>query len=185
MLFFFPSAVASVFFPRVAGSSRADSDREVARVCRATLLVSGAFALLMIPAALVLFRFVLPAFEESIPPLLVLLPGVVALSWANVVGGYVTGIGRPGVNSIVSLVAFGVNIVANLVLIPRFGIVGAATASLISYSLSSLLLTAVAARYSGTPLTSFWVPRVEDVRYLAGTSVGLARRVQDVVRPTR
>jgi O-antigen/teichoic acid export membrane protein len=185
MIFFFPNAVSSVFFPHVAGSSREDADRQVAPICRATLLISGFFAVLMVPAAGVLFAVVLPGFDQSIPPLLVLLPGVVALSGANVVGGYVTGIGQPGVNSVVSVIAFVVNVVANLLLIPRFGIVGAAAASLISYSLSSLLLTAVAARYSRTPLTQFWIPRVGDVRYLAGTSVSLARRVQAVVRPVR
>ena len=71
----------------------------------------------------------LPAFGPAMVPLLVLLPGVVALSGANVVGSYLRGIGRPGMPSLVSLVALAVNIVANLVLIPRFGIVGAAAAS--------------------------------------------------------
>ena len=88
-----------------------------------------------------------------------------------------TGIGRPGINSIVSGIAFVVNLVANLVLIPRFGIVGAASASLISYSLSSLLLTTVAARYSGTPLSAFWIPRLSDVRYIVATVLGLIRRL--------
>lgn len=185
MIFFFPSAVSSVFFPRVAGSSREDADRQVAQVSRVTLLVSGMFALALVPAALVLFWVVLPAFGQSIEPLVVLLPGVVALSGANVVGGYVTGIGRPGVNSIVSVIAFVVNIAVNLLLIPRFGIVGAATASLVSYSLSSLLLTAVAARYSRTPLSAFWIPRLGDVRYVASASALLARRVHGSLRAMR
>ena len=69
-------------------------------VSRVTLLVTGAVALLLIPAAVMMIRLVLPAFGPSIPPLLVLLPGVVALGASKVVGGYVTGIGRPGVNSV-------------------------------------------------------------------------------------
>ena len=182
MVFFFPHAVASMFFPHVAGSSREDSDRQVALVARVTLLVSGMFALLLVPAAAVMIWTVLPAFEQSLPPLLVLLPGVVALSAANVVGGYVTGIGRPGINSIVSVVALLVNIAANLLLIPRFGILGAASASLISYTFSSVLLTAVAARLSGTPMRRFWIPGVDDARYVAATSVGLVRRLQDGIR---
>jgi O-antigen/teichoic acid export membrane protein len=182
MVFFFPSAVAAVFFPHVAGSSREESDRQVALVSRVTLLVSGMFALLLIPAASVMIWTVLPAFEQSFPPLLVLLPGVVALSGANVVGGYLTGIGRPGFNSIVTVIALLVNMVANLVLIPRFGILGAASASLISYSLSSVLLTAVAARISGTPMRRFWIPGPDDVRYVAATSAGLVRRIRNGIR---
>ena len=182
MIFLFPSAVATIFFPHVAGSSREDADRQVALVSRVTLLVSGMFALLLIPCAAAMIWTVLPAFDQSIPPFLVLLPGVVALSGANVVGGYVTGIGRPGINSIVSVIALVVNIVANLVLIPRFGILGAASASLISYTLSSLVLTAVAARFSRTPLWRFWIPDLDDVRYVAATSAGLVRRVRNGAR---
>ena len=182
MIFFFPLAVRTVFFPHVAGSSREDSDRQVALVSRVTLLVSGVFALLLIPAAAIMIWTVLPAFGPSIPPLLVLLPGVVALSGGNVVGGYVSGIGRPGISSTVAVIAFVVNIAANLVFIPRFGIIGAASASLLSYSLSSLLMTVIASRLSQTPLMGFWIPRLSDVRYVAATSAGLARRLRARIR---
>jgi O-antigen/teichoic acid export membrane protein len=103
-------------------------------VSRVTLLVSGAVALLMTPAAAVMIWVFLPAFGPALPPLLVLLPGVVALSASKVVAGYITGINRPRARIVVSYSTLGVNIVANLILIPRFGIVGAAAASLVSYS---------------------------------------------------
>ena len=99
MVFFFPNAVSNLFFPHVAGSPREDSDRQVAMVSRVTLLVTGAFALALIPAAVVMIWVVLPDFGPAIPPLLVLLPGVVALSVAKVVGGFVAGIGRPEIDS--------------------------------------------------------------------------------------
>ena len=170
MVFFFPNAVSTLFFPHVAGSPRDESDRQVGMVSRVTLLVTGAFALALIPAAAILIWVVLPAFGPALPALLVLLPGVVALSLAKVVGGYVTGIGRPEINSYVSFVAFIVNIVANVLLIPRLGIVGASAASLISYSLTSLLLTVAAARFTRTPMADFWVPRLSDVRFIVVTS---------------
>ena len=182
MIFLFPKAVATIFFPHVAGSHRQDADRQVASVSRVTLLVSGTFALILVPCAAAMIWTVLPAFGASIPPFLILLPGVVALSGATVVGGYVTGIGRPGINSLVSVIALIVNIVANLILIPRLGIIGAAIASLVSYTLSSLLLTAVAARFSGAPFSSFWIPRLDDVRYMAATSTALIRRLSEGAR---
>jgi O-antigen/teichoic acid export membrane protein len=180
MVFLFPRAVSTLFFPQVAASSQEDSNRQVALVSRVTLLVSGTFAVLLVPAAAVMIWLVLPAFVPSMPPLLVLLPGVVALSAAGVVSGYLTGIGRPGITSIVSLISLGVNIVANLILIPRFGIVGASTASLVSYTLSTLMLTAIAARLSGTPVAAFWVPRIGDVRFVVSTAVGLLHRLRNI-----
>ena len=176
MVFFFPRAVSSLFFPHVAGSSREDSDRQVAVVARVTLLVSAAGATLLVPAAALMISILLPAFSPSLVPLLVLLPGVVALSGANVVGSYLRGIGRPGLPSLISLMALAVNIVANLVLIPRLGIAGAAAASFVSYTLLSLSLSLIAAHFTGTPVTGFWVPRASDVALVVTTLVSLVRR---------
>jgi O-antigen/teichoic acid export membrane protein len=178
LVFFFPSAVSALFFPHVAGSPREDADRQVAMVSRVTLLVTGAFAILLIPAAVMMIWILLPAFGPSILPFLVLLPGVVALSASRVVGGYVAGIGRPGINSYVSVGSFVVNVIANLILIPRFGIVGASAASLVSYSLSALWITVIAARLTRTPLAGFWIPRVSDARFTVATVMGLVGRLR-------
>jgi O-antigen/teichoic acid export membrane protein len=182
MVFFFPNAVATVFFPHVAGSSREDSDRQVATVSRVTFMVTGAAALALVPGAIVMICLVLPAFGPSIPPLLVLLPGVAALSVTKVVAGYVSGIGRPGVTSYVNVLAFVLNIVANLILIPRYGIVGASAASLFSYTTSSVVLTLIAAHLTRSRILDFWVPRLSDVRFVLSASQGLLRRVREAVR---
>jgi O-antigen/teichoic acid export membrane protein len=179
MIFFFPTAVTTMFFPHVAGAPREESDRQVAMVSRVTLLITAMFALLLVPAAAVMITVLLPAFTPSFLPLLVLLPGVVALSAANVVGGFVTGIGRPGVHSSVNVASLVVNIVANLLLIPLFGIVGAAAASLLSYSLSAVLLTTIAAHLAGGSVADFWLVRSSDIRYTLATSATLVRRLRD------
>lgn len=175
MVFLFERAVSYIFFPHVSGSSREDADRQVALVTRVTLLGAAILAVMLVPAAAVMIWTVLPAFGPSIPPLLVLLPGVVALCASHVVGGYVSGIGRPGLASLVTLIALAVNIAANVVLIPRFGIVGAAAASLVSYTLSSVVLTVMAARFSGTPVRRFWIPGPSDARLVLTTGLGLLR----------
>jgi O-antigen/teichoic acid export membrane protein len=182
LVFFFPNAVSSLFFPQVAASSREDADRRVADVTRVTLLVTGTFAVLLMPASAVMIWLLLPAFEASIAPLLVLLPGVVALSIAKVVGGYVTGIGRPGVNSALSIAALVLNVALNLVLIPQLGIVGAALASLISYSFNAIALTLYSSRAASTSLASFWVVRPRDVRFTVVTSLSLLGRVRSSLR---
>ena len=179
MVFIFPSAVQTIFFPHVAGSSRVDADRQVPQVSRITLLVSMLAAVLVLCGGAALFRFVLPAFADSMAPLLVLLPAVVALSVGNVTAGYVTGIGRPGISSAIGVVAFVVNVVANVLLIPRLGIVGAASASLVSYTVSSLLMTAAAARFAGHRIWLFWIPRPDDVRTVVRVGLALLGRIRD------
>jgi len=177
LVFFIPNAVSTLFFPHVAGSSRRDSDRQVAIVTRVTLLLTAAVAILLVPVATLMIWVILPAYGPSLPPLFVLLPGVVALCATKVVTGYVTGLGMTAVASYVNIGAFLLNIVVNLVLIPRFGIVGAAAASLISYTFSSVVFTCIAARLAHARVIDFWLPSVSDLRFTVATSVTLARRI--------
>ena len=174
---FLPSAVSRLFFPHVAGAARADSDRQVPMLSRVTLLMTAAMAVALVPAAVILIRLLLPAFEDSLSPLLVLLPGVVAMSLTEVLSSYVAGVGSTGLNSSVKIGAMVVNVVANLMLIPRFGIVGAAAASLISYSVSAIAFTVLASRLSHQSVAAFWVPRVSDVRFMASTILGMGIRM--------
>ena len=65
---------------------------------------TGVCALLMAPAATVMVWVLLPAYGPSLPALYLLLPGVVAFSVTFALGGYLTGIDRPGITSGVSIV---------------------------------------------------------------------------------
>lgn len=176
MTFLIPSAVESVFFPHIAGSSRESADRDVLLVARVTVLLTGLSALALVPIGAVLIATLLPAFAPSLVAFAVLLPGVVAFSITKVVSGYVSGLGRTGLVSAVAIFAFVVNVVANLALIPPFGFVGAALASLVSYSASSVAITIVASRLTGAPFRAFWLVQPGDVRFVRDSGLALARR---------
>ena len=184
LIFFFPDAVSALFFPHVAGSPREESDRQVGMVSRVTLLISGSVALLMTPAAAVMIWVLLPAFGPALPPLLVLLPGVVALSSSKVVAGYMTGTNRPRLRTIVSYATLAVNVASNLILIPRLGIVGAAASSLVSYSFSALLNTIIAARLTGSRVRDFWIPQRSDIRFIVAAVGSLIRDLRARVAAT-
>lgn len=177
IVYLFPNAVSTFFFPHVAGAAREDSDRQVAMVSRVTLLLTGAVALALVPMAAIAIPFLLPGFEPALPALYILLPGVVAISVSQVVSGYVAGLGRPGLTSAVSISSLVTNVILNLILIPRFGILGASAASLVSYTLSSIVYSVIASRLTGQRARDFWVPRREDVRFATTTAVGLLRRI--------
>jgi O-antigen/teichoic acid export membrane protein len=177
LVFYFPNAVATLFFPHVAGASREESDSQVAMVARVSLLVTAGVALALAPAAVVMIYVLLPAFVPSLPALFILLPGVVALSATRVVYVYLTGIGKPALTSYINVFAFVLNIVLNIFLIPRYGIEGAAAASLVSYSVSAILLTTVAARLSGMHMWDLWLVRGSDLRFTVRMSKALGRRV--------
>ena len=177
MATYLPNAVSSNFLPHVAGAQRADADRDVAIVARSTLLLTGVTALMLAPIGTLLIHLLLPAFTPALPALYVLLPAVVTLALTRVVGEYVAGLGRTGRTSAATMLGFAVNLAANVVLIPPYGIVGAAVASLISYTTSALAITLIASRLADTSLRSFWIPGRDDVRFIWAAGTGLLRRL--------
>jgi O-antigen/teichoic acid export membrane protein len=177
IVYLFPDAVSTFFFPHVAGAPREDSDRQVTMVSRVTLLLTGAVALALVPISAIAIPILLPGFEPSLPALYILLPGVVAISVTQVLSGFVAGRGRPGLASAISISALVTNVLLNLILIPPLGIVGAATASLVSYTLSSVVYSLIAANLTGHRPGDFWIPRRADVRFATETAVSVARRI--------
>jgi O-antigen/teichoic acid export membrane protein len=175
MVFLLPDAVSTVYFPHVAASTRADADRQTPVVARMTLLLTALGAVCIAPFATGMIGILLPAFVPALPALYVLLPGVVALSVGRVITDYISGLGRTGVTSAIYVGGFVVNVVANLVLIPRFGIVGAAGASLISYSASALVATFVAARLASASPLGFWLPVKSDLGVIVASLRALLR----------
>jgi len=167
-----------LYFPHVAGSEREESDRQVAMVSRVALLVTAIVGVALVPGAIVLITTLLPAYLPALPALFVLLPGVVALSTTKIVYGYVTGIRMPAITSYINIFAFVLNIALNLILIPMYGIVGASASSMVSYTVSSLVFTMIAARLANARVRDFWIPRASDVRFLLDMTVAIVRRAR-------
>jgi stage V sporulation protein B len=182
LVFYVPDSVAIVFLPRIAGLSRQDADALLGRVSRLTVLLAGLVALALVPTAWAGIHLVLPKFNDCLPAFYVLLPAVISLSLSKVLAGYIAGLGRPGTVAFGSTVTVGVNIVANVILIPQFGIVGAAASSFISYTTSATVMLIAASRLSGHSALSLVVPGPEEARVLiAGARRGLAH-TRDLVR---
>ncbi|MGH2455817.1 MAG: oligosaccharide flippase family protein [Candidatus Limnocylindria bacterium] len=158
LVFHVPDAIATILYPRVAGSEREEADRIAPSISRFSLLVTVLAALALIPVAMVAVNLILPEFQGSIAPFLVLVPGTVALSISKVLSGYISGLGRPLPVGAIAVSAMVVNVSLNLLFIPRFGISGAALSSLLSYSFHALLTISVASRLARAPIRAFLVP---------------------------
>jgi O-antigen/teichoic acid export membrane protein len=109
------------------------------------------------------------------PALVILLPGIVSLSLAKVLTSYLSGIERLGPVTTAAVASLVINLGAIVVLIPAWGIVGAAAASLVSYTVYAVLMVRSASRASGARWHAFVVPRPEDVASLGAGLRQLAR----------
>jgi O-antigen/teichoic acid export membrane protein len=166
LIFYVPDSVTTILFPRLAAVSSEEADELVGRVSRMTVLLTCLVAAAMIPGAYFGVHLVLPAFDDCLPAFCILLPAVIALSVSKVMASYIAGRGKPGRIAFTSTATVVINICANIVLIPQFGIIGAALASLISYSASAGAVLVVASNMSGRSVQSLVVPGIEDVRIL-------------------
>jgi O-antigen/teichoic acid export membrane protein len=181
MVFMIPDSVSTVFYPRVAGMERREADRLAPQVSRFTVLVTLFGVLGLLPAAWVVTSFILPAYGGSLLPFAVLLPGIIALSVSKVVSGYISGLGLPLAVARASIANLVVNVIANVVLVPMLGIVGAALASLISYAGHASILVFTASRIAHTRPLDYVVPTGAEVARLRDGVAALlrGRRLRD------
>jgi O-antigen/teichoic acid export membrane protein len=180
LLWILPTAVGFVLFPRVASFVRTDPERaavETAKLLRWSVLLTAAGAVVLALIARPLTRIVYgTAFLPAVEPLRILLVGIVASSFLQVLSSLLLGSGRLRLLIQTTGVGFALNLSLNVVLIPRFGMNGAAVSSGISYTVTGLLLAfttrrAVPALRGQTMLP--W-PRVivADIRRLSGRRAG-------------
>ena len=174
-LWYVPNALGTVMFSRAVDPA-ADAGRIAAVLTRTTIAVTLVTA---IPAFVLgprLVRFVYgSAFADAGVALRLILPGIVAYSVVAVLSRYIVGRGRPGIGTVVLVTGLVINVVTNLILVPRYGINGAAASSSISYGVTAVLTLAVFRRLSGRGVAETLVIQSSDLRALGsmvGASVG-------------
>lgn len=158
-----PESIGQAAFPQMAGQTDAESASFACKVSRNSffLVVLMALGLAAIaPIALPLIYG--PDYSASVAPFMVLLPGMVLLTVFRVLTRFFAAIDRQNANVVTQLVSTAANLILNLLWIPRYGIVGAAAASLASYGLQAVLITFVFRSVSGKGVAALLIPQRED-----------------------
>ncbi|MBF90968.1 MAG: hypothetical protein CMP75_04320 [Flavobacteriales bacterium] len=138
-------AVSSVLFARVANlSSDEERNKFTSIASRNTLFITAltGLVLLILGKWIVLILFGLE-YESSVKPFLWMLPGVVLFSLGRIIANDFSGRGRPEINTYVALAVAATNLGLNFILIPIFGIIGAAMATSASYMLDAVLKSVI------------------------------------------
>ena len=164
-VWYVPSAVGLVLAPRVAAAAEGEDDAATEAICRGSVLVSvaGAVIIAVLAPLLVLLLFG-SAFLPAVVPLWVLLPGVVALGLDKPIASYQLGRGRPQISLYVAMLATPITVAAYVLLIPAYGIVGAAAGSTISYIATTSIEIVYLHRVSPLRLRNLVIPRRSDWR---------------------
>jgi len=172
-----PQSVQVVLFPKLSSLEVEEVNRLTPRVLRSSLALTAiAAAVLYLLSKPLLSLFYGAEFAASLAPFRVLVPGIVALTVARILSSDLSGRDKRIYHTGSTAVAFALNIALCLVWIPRYGIVGAAWASTISYTLQSVLMLIFFRKLSGVGFREALVPGREDVRLMAGFIRVLLRR---------
>ncbi len=158
-------AAMFVTFPLIANLEGDEETRRAItpRVARWNFLLTALAAILIAALARPLVSLLFgAAFASSVTPLLVLLPGAVAVAVSRVLTGDIAGRGRSDVAMRLNLIAMGLNVVSNLALIPPLGITGAALAASVTNVVNLVLRVAAYRRLSGVPVRVLLVPDPTD-----------------------
>lgn len=161
-------AAGIVVYPRLAGSGEQAVHAQTSAVCRHTLFATGLLALGMAVFGGLGIRVLYgQEYVGAIVPMLLMLPGVVMLALYSLLTRNFTSRNKQQVNIAAATAALGLNIALNCVLIPRFGIAGAAVSTAISYSAATCILLVVFMRESGYGIAQTLLVRRSDLeRYL-------------------
>jgi enterobacterial common antigen flippase len=159
------SALAEALMPEVAAASQTTNKAEllVGRMLRLTIYMH---AVILIPLVLIAPLILRLLFGASF------VPAAGALRWLLVAAGVwgissivisgLRGFGYPVLSTLARFSAAVVTAIALVILLPRFGITGAAIASLIGYSVMLLVALLVFVRKRGLSLWVFLRPQLQD-----------------------
>jgi len=141
LIWYIPAAVSTVLLPAVSSADSEARARDISlKAIRHTVFLSLAAAVtLAVTAQWLIITLYGPSFAPAVRALQVLLFGVVMLAPAKLIVSHLAGVGKSQYVSYLALSGLGLTLLLDIVLIPRFGMIGAAWASAAAYSCSGLL----------------------------------------------
>ncbi|HKS14219.1 MAG TPA: oligosaccharide flippase family protein [Pseudomonas sp.] len=152
LLLIVPEAVTTPLMKRLLQQDAGmDKITPLALRLTATVMLGACLSMALIGEWLIVTLFG-AEYQPAYVALLALLPGLLGLCYASILRLDLLGKNRPGTVSLMMGGAALLSLVLNLVLIPRWGIVGAAAASSVAYLAVTIAMLVLYCRLSGVPL---------------------------------
>lgn len=150
----FPMLFSTIVFARsVASKDNMAFSLKVAQLLRVSFVIIGLLSIFLILFSdFIIVGMYGENFRKSISVLNYLLPGVLILTIYKVMNMDLAGKGKPWVAMWAMLPALVVNIIMNLILIPKLGASGAAISSTFSYTIAGILFLLLYSRTVNIPI---------------------------------
>lgn len=170
-----PMLLSTLIFSRSAGAK--DPKLFSQQVCRllrfAGLIILIASIVLFFLSPIVIRLMYGSRFEGSIMVLKLLMPGILLLTIFKVLNMDMAGKGKPWLSMTAMIPAVIINIILNILWIPKYGANGSAFASTVSYSVAAVLFVFIYSSKAGIPLRDIFRFTREDQQFVRDLLVRL------------
>lgn len=175
-------SVTTVLFPKVSSENNEKKLKEFTPlVFRNVLFVTFFVAfLLFVFSHWLIISFYSNEFLGSVLPLQILLVGTPLIAGWQVLSNDIGGRGKPMINTYISGFSIILNIALNIFLIPKWGIAGAALATVFSYSFLFLITIFVYAKISHNKIRDIILPDRADIIFYKSI-LSLIKRPQKII----
>lgn len=174
------NSVSIALYPKVASSDSKTADSLTPVICRHTVFwVFVSCLFLFLSSKIVIPLAFGAAFIPAVIPLWILLPGVFMYGVSGVLNSDLTGRGQPIIGTYASGTALITTIGLDLLLIPKWGIAGAALASSVAYTLYAVIVLAVFLKISGRSFRDTLVIRLTDFKVYHGLLLKVISRARE------
>jgi O-antigen/teichoic acid export membrane protein len=173
LLWFVSGSLTQAVYGRIGTPDAARAAQTTVRVVQLSVVALAVVAPLMLLLAWAVVPWALgEAYRASLLPLAVLLPGALLFGGASALSAWFTNhAGRPQVPAQVAALSLLLNALGAWLLVPLWGMAGAAASASLAYTASVLLLAVRFARQAGLPLAQVLLPGAQlgaDLRRLLG-----------------
>ena len=158
------SPLATLMFPRIAGAyTEEGAQAKFAQSVRATIILTSGFGTLLLAITPFSMRLLLGhQFEPAIPTAMVLVLASMIWQVNTIMKWGLRGLGKPFGTAWGEGIGLVITVVLLYLLLPSYGIMGAAFASLIAYCASLIALTSFTLSSSNLSLHDIFLPRRQD-----------------------
>jgi len=161
---YIPNSVGTVLFPRLSHAPVEENHQITAKVCRNTFALTSLVVVGLLALSWVFVPWVYgSAYRATIPPLLVLLPGVLSMVIYKVLARSFTSRNLQQVPILAASAALVLNVGLDWLLIQRWGVAGAAVASTVGYTAAGGVLLAFFLRESQLDWREVLLPRWDEL----------------------
>jgi O-antigen/teichoic acid export membrane protein len=162
-VWFIPGAIVYALLPKVTSFSSDEIKILTGKASRHTFLITLVIlTILSIFIRPILVFLYTEEFVTSCYTFWALVPGVLVLSMGKVYGTHLLGIGKAYYAFWFSIITLVVNIVLNIIFLPKYGIVGSAVATSVSYTIQTIMLYWAFKREVGIPIYDLFFFRTSD-----------------------